>query len=189
MNDETSQTIVSTPEELISILDEANAAQLLSVQPLWLVEGVFKWAGEGVEPIDTPVERPAVGLPLVVPGTRYAITLTDTRWGLAKAATALVANLVLANPFNWALGSALATSQTVITLLENVQKLNDEERNTLLAISRAKRALHTGTRRDPTRQEISGAMAIEMDELDKALESLEDKGLIRVDSTRVRIVL
>jgi hypothetical protein len=189
VTDERSETIVATPEELISVLDEADAAQLLRVQPFWLVEGLFAWAREDVKPLDEPTERPEVGLPLVVPGTRYAITLTATRWGLAKAATALLANLVLANPFNWALGMALASSQTVLTLLENIEQLTDQEHAVLLAISRAKRAYYSGMRRDPTRREIQEHTDLDETRLNEVLASLGGKGLVREDRGRVHIVV
>jgi hypothetical protein len=191
-HDEKEVTVHTLPEALLSEVVEQDVREEIADAPRWLLEGVFQWCNqEGVvEATHDGVERDEQGMPLIIPGTPYAITLSATKWDLLKAGATLVINLSLANPVNWVSGTALATGMTVITLLQNMQKLSEAEKLVRGNIGRIKRKQYSRLNRWPELNEIAALCStLTRESVEKSLDALVEMKLVKKADDSFAIVL
>ena len=184
------QTIL--PEEIIGQLDNRESSHsIVQSNPSWMVEGIFEWSTqEGlVEPLTETPSRPD-GLPLIIPGTRYAFTLTSIKWEILKTGVMLLADLVISDPVSWALGTTAASVETVLTLFEAMKRLDSNERKVLLALGEIKKNKYKGLRRYPTSHDLHSYDPLNLSaiEIDAALKGLVEKKLVKEVPSGYRVI-
>ena len=186
-------TQVVLPEEVLGQLDDRGSSMpVVEAQPDWLIQGIFDWSSrEGSVVPQGPAPTGPGGLPLVIPGTAYAITLSSMKWGLLKAGVALIIDLSLANPINWVKGMTVATASTVLTLLEKLQRLSGHEQVVLSRVGAIKRTKYKGTNKYPKRDDLAEleVLGLSPEEIESALDGLRTKQLISFENDSYRIIL
>lgn len=182
------------PESFLrELLKSDTSEKIIDEPPKWLLDGVIQWCeqeGRVEEARGKIIERDDQGLPLIIPGSSYAITLSAVKWDLLKAGVTLIVNLSLANPINWIAGTTAAASMTVISLMQNLQELSEEEKQLLSRIGQIKKDKYSKTSRWPKLDELRDfSPGMSSDAVEGALNSLVDKRLVKKSEDAFAVVI
>ena len=178
-------------DNILSELDDRKESlEVIITQPKWLIDGVLLWCKEQghIEEIEMDTREVESGLPLIIPGTRYYINISEECWEILQECAKLLIDAVLSNPLDFKTGAIKAGAATVISFTNNIKKLSKKELKVVLSIIEVKKKKYKGMKKGVSIEELVVASKINYSDLLKILRELVQKNIISCCSNRYKVI-